>query len=196
MVRAEGGRSSVKTYLQQDSRVIVSTDYVSEPKYQETQTVAQIWGIFPLPKKEDDDNYDGDDTTDFQMSPTTTLGNVQSSEMPSSSLPAGHSPLDTRPDFHEGSLLEGQISRITVDFLALGEQHMLFLSDNGQVFGYGSNSKGQLGLGERKAAAIQCVVGEVLTNLEARVRETTPVDRPGHHQQQHVSLRLAADPQL
>lgn len=153
MVRAEGGRSSVKTYLQQDSRVIVSTDYVSEPKYQETQTVAQIWGIFPLPKKEDDDNYDGDDTTDFQMSPTATLGNVQSSEMPSSSLPAGHSPLDTRPDFHEGSLLEGQISRITVNFLALGEQHMLFLSDNGQVFGYGSNSKGQLGLGERKAAA-------------------------------------------
>lgn len=114
-------------------KVIVSTSHLNQPPTAPQVTEVALWGRLTVLSRSRVEDH---------SAPAAHLEGGDTETEDADGVPLLH--------VHEGSILPGIPARAVVLSVAVGSQHVLLLATCG-VFAFGSNARGQLGLGDQNA---------------------------------------------
>eukprot|EP00927_Polykrikos_kofoidii_P048585 TRINITY_DN4283_c0_g1_i1.p1 TRINITY_DN4283_c0_g1~~TRINITY_DN4283_c0_g1_i1.p1 ORF type:complete len:689 (+),score=52.83 TRINITY_DN4283_c0_g1_i1:297-2069(+) len=133
-----------------EGEIVLSMSFLEQPVWSSHETRVEIWGFLRC--------SDTENANHLHQQSTTSLLSSDSGE------PLRPHQQHQQPGADRSFLVQG-LSCVKVKSVAVGGNHAMFISWEGEAFGYGSNSCGQLGTGDfaprLTAVKVPCIPVEV-----------------------------------
>lgn len=107
--------------------ILLSTRFFAEPPQYPRDTQVEIWGSLPTAKDDRESHF-------RSRSFETFVEDAAPKD-------------DTTPQIHAGTQLRG-LNNVPITHVAVGLGHAVFVANDGRAYAYGSNNRGQLGVGD------------------------------------------------
>eukprot|EP00927_Polykrikos_kofoidii_P048586 TRINITY_DN4283_c0_g1_i2.p1 TRINITY_DN4283_c0_g1~~TRINITY_DN4283_c0_g1_i2.p1 ORF type:complete len:565 (+),score=58.37 TRINITY_DN4283_c0_g1_i2:304-1998(+) len=144
-----------------EGEVVLSMSFLDDPLRSSHGTQVEIWGFLG---GADTEKYDLQTVASVLSSDSAEPVRQRPQHQKHGMRPRWDGQHSARPRFDKGFLVQG-LSRVEVKSVAVGGNHAMFISWQGEAFCYGSNDCGQLGTGDFEsrsvAAKVPCIAVDV-----------------------------------